>query len=117
MFSRASTAAPAAMMTRQQVVILHPHLSTRTLVATCARPRPASDLAHPEQATKTALRRLARRHDYLTAEITEADTELRTLVAANAPELHELNGVGTEVAARDTMMSSSRRSGARPRYG
>ena len=38
------------------------HLSTTTLVAACARLRPTGDIADPEQATKTALRRLARRH-------------------------------------------------------
>ncbi len=39
-------------------------LSTTALVPTCARLRPAADVADPEQATKTALRRLARCHEF-----------------------------------------------------
>jgi hypothetical protein len=35
--------------------------------------RPGSDLADRSVATKTALRTLARRHDVLSAEISEAD--------------------------------------------
>lgn len=54
-------------------------LSTSTLIATCARLRPTSELTDPEQATKTALRRLARRHQQLNEEIAETDAELRTL--------------------------------------
>jgi transposase len=76
------------------------HLSTTALIATCARLRPTSELADPEQATKTALRRLARRHQYLDEEITEADRELRALVAAAAPKLLALPGVGVEVAGQ-----------------
>ncbi len=75
-------------------------LSTTALVIACARLRPTADLADPEQATKTALRRLARRHQYLSEEITEADGELRTLVTAAAPQLLTLPGVGPEVAGQ-----------------
>jgi len=76
------------------------HLSTTTLIATCARLRPSSELTDPEQATKTALRRLARRHQHLSEEIAEADTELRTLVTAAAPRLLVLPSVGIEVAGQ-----------------
>ena len=76
------------------------HLSTTTLVAACARLRPGADIADPDQAIKTALRRLARRHEHLSEEITAADTDLRTLVTAAAPRLLALPGVGTEVAGQ-----------------
>jgi len=76
------------------------HLSTTTLVAACARLRPGADIADPDQAIKTALRRLARRHQHLSEEITAADTDLRTLVAAAAARLLALPGVGTEVAGQ-----------------
>ena len=76
------------------------HLTTTTLVAACARLRPTGDIADPEQATKTALRRLARRHQHLSEEITAADTDLRTLVTAAAARLLALPGVGTEVAGQ-----------------
>ena len=56
------------------------HLSTPMIIAACARLRPGHDLGDPEQATKTALRRLARRHQQLSEEITEADHELHQLV-------------------------------------
>ena len=76
------------------------HLSTTVLIATCARLRPTLDLADPEQATKAALRRLARRHEYLNKEIAEADAELRALVTRAAPRLVDLPGVGVEVAGQ-----------------
>ncbi len=76
------------------------HLNTTTLIATCARLRPTTELTDPEQATKTALRRLARRHQQLNEEIAEADGELRTLVAQAAPRLLALPGVGVEVAGQ-----------------
>jgi len=49
-------------------------LSATALVVTCARLRPTADLADPEQATKAALRRLARRHQYLSEEIAVHDS-------------------------------------------
>jgi len=76
------------------------HLTTTTLVAACARLRPSADIADPEQATKTALRRLAHRHQHLSEEITAADADLRTLVTAAAPCLLALSGVDTEVAGQ-----------------
>ncbi len=75
-------------------------LSTPALIGTCAALRPAGDLADPEQAVKTALRRLARRHQYLSQEIADADSELHTLITAAAPQLLELRGVGLEVAGQ-----------------
>jgi len=52
------------------------------------------------QATKVTLRRLARRHQHLTAEITAADAELKELVTTVAPGLLSLLGVGVEVAGQ-----------------
>jgi len=75
-------------------------LTTTALIAACARLRPAGDVADPEHATKTALRRLARRHQFLSEEISDADAELRTLVTAAAPRLIALPGVGAEVAGQ-----------------
>jgi transposase len=75
-------------------------LTTTALIATCARLRPAGDIDDPEHATKIALRRLARRHQYLTEEIDQADAELRALVTAAAPRLMALPGVGPEVAGQ-----------------
>ena len=75
-------------------------LTTTALIATCARLRPNGDVADPEHATKTALRRLGRRYQYLSEEISEADTELRTLVTAAAPRLIALPAVGPEVAGQ-----------------
>jgi transposase len=70
------------------------------IIAHCARLRPSPDLGDPEQATKTALRRLARRHQQLSEEITEADRELHQLVRDVAPALLDLPGVGSEVAGQ-----------------
>ncbi|MDR6688242.1 transposase [Arthrobacter sp. 1088] len=67
---------------------------------TCARMRPTGHLGEPDHATKTALRRLARRHQHLTEEIAEADIELKKLITVAAPHLLALPGVGTEVAGQ-----------------
>ncbi|WP_436792121.1 IS110 family transposase [Yinghuangia sp. YIM S10712] len=75
-------------------------LPTSELIRQLARSRPGSDHADPACAVRTALRRLARRHQYLTEEIAEADAELKPLVAQTAPDLVALPGVGTETAAQ-----------------
>jgi transposase len=83
-------------------------LTPARLVVACSRLRPArnSDLADcPGQdvvmaAAKSALRRLARRYQYLSQEIGDLDDELRPLVRAAAPALLELRGVATEVAGQ-----------------
>lgn len=76
-------------------------LTATALVATCAALRPDRDRAtDPAQATRIALRSLARRHQHLTAEITDLDALLETLVAATNPALVAANGVGTDVAGQ-----------------
>jgi transposase len=76
-------------------------LSTRRLLAACAalRPDPAR-IAEPAQATKTALRTLARRHAALTTEIDDLDAQLHPLVKQINPALTAANGVGTDVAGQ-----------------
>jgi transposase len=75
-------------------------LPSTELIRDLARSRPGTDLADPACATRTALRRLARRHQHLTEEITGADTELALLVAQAAPQLTAVFGIGTETAAQ-----------------
>lgn len=70
--------------------------STR-LVEVASRLR-CGELCDPADATRRALRHLARRHRMLTAEITDLDRDLAALVAQTAPGLLELPGVGTDVA-------------------
>jgi transposase len=78
--------------------------SSRELLETCRRlraDRGLAELADPvTAATKLTLRRLARRIAALRDEIDDIDTELRPLVAATAPTLLAVYGVGTEVAAQ-----------------
>jgi transposase len=76
------------------------HLPTAKIIASCARLRPGHQLGDPEQATKTALRRLARRHQQLSEEISEADHDIAQLVGDVAPDLLALRGVGPEVAGQ-----------------
>jgi transposase len=64
--------------------------------AAALRPRQGGDLV--SYATKVALRELARRVEHLNAEIARARGLLRPLVAATAPGLLALYGVGVEVA-------------------
>ena len=76
------------------------HLTTAKIITTCARLRPGHQLGDPAQATKTALRRLARRHQHLSQEISEADHDITQLVGEAAPDLLTLRGVGPEVAGQ-----------------
>lgn len=76
--------------------------TTAALVEHCARFRPAkpATMADPTNATKTALRALARRIQALHTEVAEADAQLRPLVTTTAPATSALNGVGPEVAGQ-----------------
>ncbi len=76
-------------------------LTDRQLIAACTRLRPDPTMAKdPITATKITLRRLARRHTALTEEIADLDALLQPLVARANPELLQVHGVGTEVAAQ-----------------
>lgn len=75
-------------------------LTAVALVAACARLRPTGDHTEPHVAVRLALRSLARRHQTLTAEIADLDTQLRPLVERACPELLAIHGVGYETAAQ-----------------
>lgn len=76
-------------------------LNDARLVATCAALRPdAARIGDPEQATKTALRSLARRHRALSEEINELDDLIGPLVAQINPKLLACTGVGADVAGQ-----------------
>jgi transposase len=85
--------APAAMRDELTALTVPP------LASRCARFRPSSS-SDPRQATKTALRSIARRWQSLTAEIAELDAALGPLVEAAAPNLLALTGVGPDVAGQ-----------------
>jgi transposase len=72
-------------------------LKTKALVQVCAAMRPGS-LTSTTAATKTALRVLARRWQQLQAELTQLDAQLQELVAAVAPTLVALPGIGVDTA-------------------
>jgi transposase len=74
-------------------------LSTKALVATAVRFRPGDRPDNPQEATRFALRSVARRYRSLSEEIAELDIQLARLVAEVAPELVALPGVGTDHAA------------------
>jgi transposase len=74
-------------------------LSTKELVAVAARFRPGGDPGDVEEATRFALRSVARRYQALSEEIAELDAQLGLLVAETAPELTSLPGVGMDHAA------------------
>lgn len=75
-------------------------LTSHQRITTCARLRPGADLTRPESGVKTALRRIARRIQHLTAEIDEATTELHTLTTQVLPRTTALFGVGPDTAAQ-----------------
>ncbi|MFL5883133.1 MAG: hypothetical protein ACJ782_24330, partial [Actinomycetota bacterium] len=74
-------------------------LNTKALVATCAAMRPGP-LTSTTAATKTTLRTLARRWQQLQAELDQLDRQLQALVAAVAPALVALPGVGVDTAGQ-----------------
>ncbi|MEU2827055.1 IS110 family transposase [Streptomyces sp. B27] len=86
----------APAMLREQVA----GLDRAVLIRTLARVRPGDDLSRPLAATRASLRRLARRHQALDAEIAELDAEIGPLVQRAAPQLLELFGVGPETAGQ-----------------
>jgi transposase len=73
-------------------------LDTDARVAVCSRFR-AGDVADPAEATKVALRTLARRHAELSAEVDALDGQIAQLCASINPALLAAFGVGPEVAA------------------
>jgi transposase len=73
-------------------------LETDDLIAMCAALRPGSSI-DPLNATKVAMRTLARRHLALTAEVSELDVAIKLLCAEANPALLGARGVGAEVAA------------------
>jgi transposase len=75
------------------------NLKTKTLVKLCAAMRPGP-LTSPTAATKTTLRTLARRWQQLQAELDQLDCQLQALVAAAAPTLLALPGVGIDTAGQ-----------------
>lgn len=70
------------------------------LIKAQARTRPFGDAAEPAIATAITLKGPAKRHQYLSAEIDECDTELARLVRQNAPALLAVTGVGNAVASQ-----------------
>jgi transposase len=76
-------------------------LDDTALIKTCAGLRPdRTRIADPEQAVKTALRSLARRHLALTAEINDLDSLIEPLVTQINPELTAHYGVGPDSAGQ-----------------
>jgi transposase len=74
-------------------------LSTARVVEKASRLRPGATPSDVEAATKFALRSVARRHRQLSEEISELDEQLDRLVSELAPELVEVEGIGTDTAA------------------
>jgi transposase len=74
-------------------------LTVLQLVATVAAFRPTASLTTPTAATKLALKSIAVRYQQLRAEIELLDRHLDGLVAAAAPALVAVKGIGTDIAA------------------
>ena len=74
-------------------------LGTTAAVRASARLRPGSTGDPVLSAAKRALRSLARRHQSLTAEIADLDTQLRCLCAQSNPALLGTHGVGPDTTA------------------
>jgi transposase len=75
------------------------HLNTADLIERATRLRPGTD-ATTITAAKHAIRGLARRYQYLSAEINELDVQLDQLVTLAAPTLIAKFGIGTDTAGQ-----------------
>lgn len=73
-------------------------LSTAQRVTRCARLRLSGDIVEPLEATKLALRTLARRYETLSTELAALDSALDDLTARANPGLRGAKGVGADVA-------------------
>ena len=62
--------------------------------------RPSGDPADPVVATLMTLKRMGARQRFLSEEIDETDAALAAIVSTYAPELLDVNGVGTVVASQ-----------------
>lgn len=76
------------------------HLGDQARIRAIASSRPRTDVRAASTATVVALRRLAKRYQYLTDEIRDADVELSALVNEIAPHVVQIRGVGTAVACQ-----------------
>ena len=85
--------APDALRTQLRRLTLH------QLVTTAAAFRPSTELSTPTAATKLALKSIAIRYQQLSTEIGALDKHLDELVAAAAPALLAIKGIGTDIAA------------------
>jgi transposase len=74
-------------------------LTGHQLIVTAAALRPGAEMT-VLSATKTALRELARRAQYLAAQIKRLDALLRPLVTTTAPEMMARHGVGPDSAGK-----------------
>jgi hypothetical protein len=72
-------------------------LKVPQLVATAAAFHRSAEFTTPTAATKLALKSIAMRYKHLSAEIDELDHHLDQLVAAAAPALVAIKGVGTDI--------------------
>jgi transposase len=76
-------------------------LTNSQLIHTCHSLRPdTTQIATPQQAIKTALRSLARRHLAAQDEIAALDQLITRLIETINPQLLKLNGVGPDVAGQ-----------------
>lgn len=75
-------------------------MTRASLVRTLAKTRPGTDLTDPVNATKTALRHLARRHQALDQEIADLDAAIGPLVLHTNPALLAIYGLGPETAGQ-----------------
>jgi len=73
-------------------------LSPLALVTVAARFRPPSSPTTPLAATKAALKGIAQRYQALLREIAQLDQQLAPLIAAAAPTLIAIKGVGPDIA-------------------
>ena len=74
-------------------------LSTARVVEKAWRLRPGATPSDVEEATKFALRSMARRYQHLSEEIGKLDEQLNRVVSQVAPELVAVEGIGTDTAA------------------
>lgn len=99
--------AAAQVQIRQQLITApvtvrekYRNLAAKRLIGQLATCRPGVHADLEERLVLVALKSLARRHQRLTAEITDLDAELTRVIEQTAPHLLHLHGVGNTSAAQ-----------------
>lgn len=84
----------------EEVRVKYRGMTSEARAKAMAASRPSGDPSDPIVATLITLKRLGSRYGFLSEEIADTDSELSLIVSTRAPQLLDVNGVGTAVTSQ-----------------